>query len=74
MNLRWRYNSVTTEILGYGNLPNGFSANELDPVSPNVVQETISALTFEALNSDVAMHQDDGQKPYRDSVSTFHFA
>jgi len=69
-----RYRTTNNEILGWGCLPNGFAANELDPVSPNVVQETISALTFEALNSDVAMHQDDGQKPYRDSVSTFHFA
>mgnify|MGYP001560336873 CR=1 FL=1 len=48
-NWKWRYRTTDGFLPGgCGNLPNGFSADELDPVSPNMVQESITEAQAQA--------------------------
>jgi len=49
---KWRYRTTDNEVLGIGYLPNGFSTNELDPESPDVVQEDIP----ESCNPDLILY------------------
>lgn len=68
---KWRYSTATSEILGWGFLPNGFGANEL---SDDVVSEDMSAIVAERLTIEKITRMGDGTKPYRNAVNDYTFA
>jgi len=51
---KWRYRTTDNKILGAGYLSNGFAANELDPVDPDVVSEDLTEVQFKAYMADKA--------------------
>lgn len=53
-NWKWRYRTTDGFLPGgCGDFPNGFSANELHPISPNFVQEAITPAQAQAFMADV---------------------